>query len=242
MRTNIKGDKELGLAEALLIGYKDDLDKTLVQSYSNTGVVHIIAISGLHLGLIYWLLNLLLKPLSKRKKWRWLRPIIAVSCLWFFSLLAGGISFHSSIRSHVYLYCCRQIVFARKTSIYNTLAVSAFFLLCYNPYWLWDVGFQLSYSAVLSIIIFMQPIYNLFYIKNKFLDFIWKLNAVTLGCTNTYHAGQHLSFSPVSCLFFTDQFYSRSPCQVLFCWVKFYFVLFHLFLLLHCLLARYYPG
>ncbi len=67
LRTNIKGEKELGLAEALLIGYKDDLDKTLVQSYSNTGVVHVIAISGLHLGLIYWLLAWLFTPLQKRK-------------------------------------------------------------------------------------------------------------------------------------------------------------------------------
>jgi competence protein ComEC len=61
------------------------------------------------------------------------------------------------------------------------LAVSAFILLCINPYWLWDVGFQLSYAAVLSIIIFMQPIYNWFYIKNKVLDLAWKLNAVTLA-------------------------------------------------------------
>ena len=67
LRTNIKGEKELGLAEALLIGYKDDLDKTLVQSYSNTGVVHVIAISGLHLGLIYWLLLQLTFVLKKRK-------------------------------------------------------------------------------------------------------------------------------------------------------------------------------
>src|SRR5207344_612442 len=65
--TRIPGQKEAGLAEALLVGYKDDLDKTLVQSYSNTGVVHIIAISGMHLGLIYWLLILLFKPLQKRK-------------------------------------------------------------------------------------------------------------------------------------------------------------------------------
>jgi len=71
--------------------------------------------------------------------------------------------------------------FARKSSIYNTLALSALLLLCINPYWLWDVGFQLSYAAVLSIVIFMQPIYQWFYIKNKTLDFIWKLNAVTIA-------------------------------------------------------------
>ena len=179
LRKNIKGDKELGLAEALLIGYKDDLDKTLVQSYSNTGVVHVIAISGLHLGLIYWLLTLILKPLQ-RKRVKWLRPALILVGLWLFSLLAGAQP--SIIRSAVMFTC---IVLAdsltRKSSIFNTLAFSAFLLLCYNPYWLWDVGFQLSYAAVLSIVIFMQPIYNLLYIKNKLLDIIWKLNAVTIA-------------------------------------------------------------
>jgi competence protein ComEC len=180
LRKYIKEEKELGLAEALLIGYKDDLDKTLVQSYSNTGVVHIIAISGLHLGLIYWLLLLLLKPLSKKKKIKWLRPIMIIAGLWMFSLLAGAQP--SVIRSAVMFTC---IVLGesleRKTSIFNTLAFSAIILLLYNPFWLWDVGFQLSYAAVLSIVIFMQPIYNWFYIKNKILDFIWKLNAVTIA-------------------------------------------------------------
>lgn len=61
------------------------------------------------------------------------------------------------------------------------MAVSAFLLLCINPFWLWDVGFQLSYAAVLSIIIFMRPVYNWFYIPNKLLDFTWKLNAVTIA-------------------------------------------------------------
>jgi len=179
LRKDIKGEKELGLAEALLIGYKDDLDKTLVQSYSNTGVVHVIAISGLHLGLIYWLLTLILKPLQ-RKRVKWLRPALILAGLWLFSLLAGAQP--SIIRSAVMFTC---IVLAdsltRKSSIFNTLAFSAFLLLCYNPYWLWDVGFQLSYAAVLSIVVFMQPIYNLFYIKNKLLDLIWKLNAVTIA-------------------------------------------------------------
>jgi competence protein ComEC len=90
LRTYIKGDKEQGLAEALLIGYKDDLDKNLVQAYSNTGVVHIIAISGLHLGLIYVLLVFLTRGLKKYKKAAWIRFLIIVISLWLFSILAGG--------------------------------------------------------------------------------------------------------------------------------------------------------
>src|SRR5688572_22918135 len=179
LRTNIRGEKELGLAEALLIGYKDDLDKTLVQSYSNTGVVHVIAISGLHLGLIYWLLTLLFKPIQKRK-FRWLRPILILSGLWLFSLLAGAQP--SVLRSAVMFTCIAMgDSLDKKSSIFNSLALSAMLLLCIHPYWLWDVGFQLSYAAVLSIVIFMQPVYHWFYIRNKILDLIWKLNVVTIA-------------------------------------------------------------
>jgi competence protein ComEC len=177
---NIKEEKELGLAEALLIGYKDDLDKSLVQSYSNTGVVHIIAISGMHLGLIYWLLVQLFRPLRKLKYTRLLQPVCVITGLWLFSLLAGG---QPSVLRSAVMFTCIVVgqSLKRKTSIYNTLAFSAFILLCYDPYWLWDAGFQLSYSAVLSIVIFMKPVYHCFYIKNRLLDLIWKVNAVSLA-------------------------------------------------------------
>jgi competence protein ComEC len=177
LRTNIRGEKELGLAEALLIGYKDDLDKSLVQSYSNTGVVHVIAISGLHLGLIYWLLTWIFKPL---KKFRLLKPIFILSGLWLFTLLAGA---QPSVLRSAAMFSCIILgeAFEKKTSIYNSLALSAVILLSLNPFWLWDVGFQLSYAAVLSIVIFMQPIYHWFFIKNKLLDLAWKLNAVTIA-------------------------------------------------------------
>jgi competence protein ComEC len=181
LRKNITGEKELGLAEALLIGYKNDLDQTLVQAYTNTGVVHIIAISGLHLGLIYWLLVQLFRPLKKRRKLRWMQPVFIITGLWLFSLLAGAQP--SVLRSAVMFTCIvlGQSLGRKNNSIYNTLAVSAFILLCINPFWLWDVGFQLSYAAVLSIIIFMKPVYNWLYFKNKILDFFWKLNAVTIA-------------------------------------------------------------
>lgn len=180
LRKHIPGEKESGLAEALLIGYKDDLEQSLVQSYTNTGVVHIIAISGLHLGLIYWLLALLLKPLHRRRRWRWVRAVLIIAFLWLFSLLAGAQP--SILRSAVMFTCIilGESLF-RKSSIINTLALSAFLLLCINPFWLWDVGFQLSYAAVLSIVIFMKPVYNLLYFRNKLMDAVWKLNAVTLS-------------------------------------------------------------
>ncbi|MFT3932690.1 MAG: ComEC/Rec2 family competence protein [Chitinophagaceae bacterium] len=178
--TYIPGEKEAGLAEALLVGYKDDLDKTLVQSYSNTGVVHVIAISGMHLGLIYWLLSLLVKPLQKKKYSSWIAPLIIISGLWLFALLAGG---GPSILRSAVMFTCIVIGqgLKRKTNIYNSLAASAFVLLCINPFWLWDVGFQLSYIAVLSIVIFMKPIYDWFYFSNKLIDTVWKLMAVTIA-------------------------------------------------------------
>jgi competence protein ComEC len=177
---NITTDKEKGVAEALLIGYRDDLDKDLVQAYSNTGTIHVIAISGLHLGFIYLILVGLFKPFEKRKLTKWIKPIVIIAVLWIFSLLAGGAA--SILRSAI-MFTCIAVgeSLKRKTSIYNTLAISAFIILCMNPFNLWDVGFQLSYAAVLSIVIFMQPIYHLFYIKNKWLNWLWKLNAVTLS-------------------------------------------------------------
>jgi competence protein ComEC len=180
LRTFISGEKEQGLAEALLIGYKYDLDRDLVQSYTNTGVVHIIAISGMHLALIYGLLLYLTSPLKRRKELSWLRILLVLSALWLFTLLAGAQA--SVVRSAV-MFTCIGLgeMLSKRTSIYNTLSLSAFLLLCYNPYWLWDVGFQLSYAAVLSIVLFYKPVYNWVYLPNKSLDFFWKTIAISIA-------------------------------------------------------------
>ena len=190
------GNDELGIAEALLIGYTNDLDKDLVQAYSNTGVVHIIAISGMHLALIYVLLVWIFARVPIVKNSQLLQLILILSCLWFFSVLTGASP--SVMRAAVmFSFIAVGKTWFKEASVYNSLAASAFILLCYNPYYLWAVGFQLSYLAVLGIVIFYKPVYNILYIKNKWLDKIWQL-----VCVST--VAQLLTF-PV-CIFYFHQF------------------------------------
>ncbi len=90
-----------------------------------------------------------------------------------------------------------KMLLKKEASIYSSLAASALVMLCYNPYYLWDVGFQLSYLAVVGIVAFQKPIYNLVYIKNKWIDNVWKAAALTT-------AAQILTF-PV-CIYYFHQF------------------------------------
>jgi competence protein ComEC len=189
-------DDQLAIAEALLIGYTQDLDKDLVQAYSNTGVVHIIAISGMHLGLIYIMLLWIFKKIPGLNRIRILKVVVVISSLWLFALLTGGSA--SILRAAVMFTCIiTGENLKRRSSIYNSLAASAFLLLCYNPFFLWDVGFQLSYLALAGIIIFQKPLFKLWYCKYRLPGKIWQLTSVTL-------AAQVLTF-PV-CLYYFHQF------------------------------------
>jgi len=187
---------ELGIAEALLIGYTNDLDKDLVQAYSNTGVVHIIAISGMHLGLIYVLLVWLFAKVPLISQSKLMQVVLILGFLWLFSLLTGAAA--SVLRSAVmFTFITLGKHFMKRSSIYNSIAASAFVMLCFNPYFLWDVGFQLSYAAVVGIVVFQRPIYNCMYIKNKWVDGTWKLMSVSL-------AAQLLTFP--ACIYYFHQF------------------------------------
>lgn len=176
----ISGDQEKAVAQALLAGYRDNLDRDLVQSFSNTGVVHIIAISGMHLGLLYVLLLFLLQPLNPYPRLRVVKVVFLLTLLWIFSLFTGASA--SVLRAVImFSFVAAGDLLQRKGNVYNSLAASAFLLLCFNPFLLWDVGFRLSYAAVLSIVLFMKPIYDLLYMQNPLLKGLWKLSSVTLS-------------------------------------------------------------
>ena len=180
LRKNISDQTSSSVAEALLIGYRDDLDKELVQAYNNTGVIHIIIISGLRMGMIYGLLIFLLSPLTNRKWVRHLKPIIIIIVLWGFCLIAGAAP-SASRSALMFTVIVIGESLNRRTNIYNNLSLSAMIILLINPFTLWDAGFQLSYAAVLGIVIFYQNILNWFYIRNKILVFVWNLSSVTIA-------------------------------------------------------------
>ncbi|HMG82092.1 MAG TPA: ComEC/Rec2 family competence protein, partial [Ferruginibacter sp.] len=159
-------------------------------------VVHIIALSGMHLGLLYLLLVWLFTRLPFVRRSKIIKLIAILSCILVFAFLTGG---SASVFRSAIVFSCIAIGrgFNKRSSVYNSLAASAFILLCYDPYFLWDVGFQLSYLAVLSIVIFQPYIYKWRYVENKWLDKLWKLIALTISA-------QILTF-PI-CIYYFHQF------------------------------------
>jgi competence protein ComEC len=197
LKKYIGNGPEGGMAQALLIGYRQELDKTMVQTYTNTGIVHIIAISGMHVGLIYISLVWLLQWLPINTATRLIKAMLLILLLWSFAFLTGGAA--AVLRAVVTFTALAigKFLLERDSSSYNTLAASAFLLLCYNPHFITDVGFVLSYLAVLGILLFYKPIYDAWSVKNQWLDKLWKIVALSL-------AAQILTLP--ACLFYFHQF------------------------------------
>ena len=178
-KLGLSGD-EFGMLAALTLGYKDALTPELRDSFSTTGAMHVLAVSGLHVGIIYVVIGWLLGFLDKQKRTQRLKPIFVILFLWFYAFITGLSP--SVMRATVmFSFMALAGVIGRKSQTYNTIFLSAFLLLLYQPSFLFDVGFQLSYSAVLAIVYFQPKIAGLLYIKNHLLRWAWELTAVSLA-------------------------------------------------------------
>ena len=176
----VPSKSENSLLEALMVGFTDDLDPDLLKSYADTGVIHIIAISGLHLALICQFLQIILLQKGQNKSGRWIKLVVMIFCLWGYSLLSGASP--SVIRAagmFTLALFARNIV--RETTLYNMLAASAFLLICYDPFWIFDTGFQLSYAAVLSLGLFSKPIRDFLPLQNRILRALWNAASVSIA-------------------------------------------------------------
>lgn len=169
-----------GVAEALLLGYRTDIDDETWQAYTNTGIVHIIAISGMHMAMVYgsarWLF--MLWPFFKKRKS--IAIMISMLLMWAFACITG---LPASVTRAAIMFSFLGLgeMQEQRSNNINILAASAWCMLCFNPMLILDVGFQLSYLAVLSLILFYRPIYLCISVSHIIADRVWKLVAMTLA-------------------------------------------------------------
>jgi len=188
-------ETEFGIASALLTGYKEELDPDTKASFSKVGAMHILAVSGLHVGVIYLMINKLLFFLTRQHWQRMLRLTITLFVLWMYALITGMSP--SVMRAGImFSFIATGASLSYKTNIYNTIALSALILLIANPFNLYNVGFQLSYLAVLGIVYFFP--YLKTWVNSRFwiVNQIWAISAVSFSAQlattpiSLYHFGQ----------------------------------------------------
>ncbi len=171
---------EMGVITAILLGYDEVLDPELSKHYTGAGVSHILCVSGMHVGVLFLLLNLILGFLDKRKHGKIIKSIILLLFVWFYALITG-MSPSVMRAATMFTFVIVGNGFKRNVSVYNSLLGSMMFLLLINPNILFEVGFQLSYLAVFSIVWLQKPLYNIWRPKNKALDYFWQLISVSLA-------------------------------------------------------------
>lgn len=174
------GEREFAVCSALMVGYKEKLDDEIFQDYSGAGAMHILCVSGLHVGIIYLLLTSIFIIPQNRKSLKWIKAVILLLFIWFYAFLTGlAPSVQRAVTMFSFIIIGNAI--SRKAQIYNSLASSAFILLAINPFLIFEVGFQLSYLAVLAIVSFQPKIYRLFIFKKWLPDKMWQITSVSIA-------------------------------------------------------------
>lgn len=179
-KLGFQGD-ELAILSALTVGDKDELSEEMIETYSKTGASHVLALSGLHIGFLYALLWFLTAPIWKRLRFLKL-PLLTliIILLWGFAFLTG---LSPSVVRSVCMFSIPTLSHLQpeKAISANTLAATAFFMLIIHPMWLFDVGFQLSFAAVTSILMFYSKLNRLCQSRYWLIRKIWSLMSVSIA-------------------------------------------------------------
>jgi competence protein ComEC len=176
-KSRLKGEV-LHLVSAVALGARENLEPETTQSFAKTGVIHVLAVSGMNVGIIYVVLEWLLRFMVRKRGGIILQTLLIICACWGYALITGlSASVLRAAAMFSFIVVGRSLI--RHPNIYNTLAASAFVLLCFNPALVYDVGFQLSYAAVFSIVYFHPFLYSLLYFKYRIPDQVWSLLTVS---------------------------------------------------------------
>ena len=197
------GEKEFHVLSALTLGYKRGLDPETKRVFSAAGAMHVLAVSGLHVGIVFMILSFFFGFLKKQKRGKVLYLLIMVLSLWCFAFLTG-LSPSVSRASAMFTLVVIGSVFRKNGNIYQSLVASAFVLLLLNPNNLFDAGFQLSYSAVFGIV-FLQPrMVQIFTFRFRLTRYFWALLTTSVAAqiatfpVSVFYFGQFPTFFWIS--------------------------------------------
>ncbi len=203
--SGLSGD-EYSVITAILLGNDETLDPALRASYSSAGVSHILCVSGMHVGIIFMILNFLLRPLQKNNKTKIIKAVILLLVIWFYAHLTG-LSPSVQRASAMFTFVSIGGLIKRTTTVFHSLFTSLFILLALNPLLLFELGFQLSYLAVFSIVIFQKPIFSVWNPRRKVVRYCWELATVSVSAqigtfpVALYHFGQFPNYFLLGNLF-----------------------------------------
>jgi competence protein ComEC len=173
-------ESQLAVASALILGYRAELDKELMSAYAGAGATHVLAVSGLHVGIVYVILNFLLKFMDKKRSTKITKTVLLVFLLFGYAGLTG-LSASVFRAATMFSFVAIGEALKRDTNIFNTLAASAFCLIAYDPMIIMQVGFQLSYAAVIGIVLIQPRLFKLYAFNNRLLDWAWSITCVSIA-------------------------------------------------------------
>ncbi|GEC78960.1 ComEC/Rec2 family competence protein [Flavobacterium aquatile] len=171
---------ELNVVVALILGQQQDISQEIIKDYQYAGAIHVLSVSGLHVGCILLFITFLLKPIPNNKKGSIIKLIIVIASLWMFGILTGLAP--SVVRSvTMFSFVAIGMFLRRSVNIYHTLVVSALLILLFQPSFLFDIGFQLSYIA-LFFIVWLQPLLaSIWTPKYKVVNYFWEIITVSFA-------------------------------------------------------------
>lgn len=178
-KLNLPEDEKSVLA-TITLGYRKHMKREVRNRFSTTGVAHLLAVSGFHVAVVCGFLSFLFSFLPNRRGLNWLKYILTLCLLWSFVLITGLAV--SAVRAGLMLTLfLTGKMLRRMTDGYNTLAASAFCMLAYQPFYLYDIGFQLSYLAVFFILYLQPRLQSLIMVRNLVIAVPWGWVTVTVA-------------------------------------------------------------
>jgi len=172
-------DTEYAILSALTLGYQNELTDDLKQGFRTTGTVHVLSVSGLHVGIIYLMITSLLGFIRRGARFYCLKPLLVILLLWVYAFITGLPPSVVRASAMLSIFCVSEI-FGRKSFSIHALFIAAFFMLLLNPFSLFDIGFQLSFMSVLSILYLQPKVSGSVKIENKYIRNIWQMFTLSL--------------------------------------------------------------